>query len=157
MLEKILYVGMFIMSSFLFVVSKILYELRSKSVKWGGKLNQLRILRKDKTRKDFVKYFRDKGYKRKIIKFVYRKVQEYINAADLVLLPDDDFRVVYEVDEGEWSYSLKDWFDELRKPFPTIEYFMYLNDKYPKVNFEYLMELFAYKGRSSKETGIIIH
>ncbi|MFL5729915.1 MAG: hypothetical protein ACJ75J_10550 [Cytophagaceae bacterium] len=142
MIQKILYAGMFFISAFLFVITRVLYGLKQKSVKWAGKLRHLSILRKDKTRKQFIQYFKNKGYQKRVIKFVYRKVQEYINAADLVLLPEDDFRIVYEVDEAEWSYSLMDWFEELRRPFPCMEYFLYLNEKYHKVNFEYLMELF---------------
>jgi hypothetical protein len=142
MIEKILYVGMFLLSTFIFVVTKVLFELRKRSARWKEKVRQLSIYRKGRTRKDFIRYFKNKGYRRRIIKFVYGKVQEYIKAKNLILLPEDDFRIVYEVDEEEWSYYLMDWFDEIRRPLPDIDYFNYLNEKYQKVNFEYLMELF---------------
>jgi hypothetical protein len=149
MIEKILYAAILTLTTFLMVVTRILFELRNSSYKWRRKLAQLRILREGRSRKDFIQYFMHKGYKRRIIKFVYKRMQEYIKAQDLILLPDDDFRIIYEVDEDEWEYSLKDWFEEIRKPFPSMEYFNYLNQKYQKVNFEYLMELFDPKEKLS--------
>lgn len=129
-------------SGFLLIITKILYELRTRSKKWGSKIRRLKNLRIEKTRKDFIKYFVKKGYKRRIVKFVYLKVQDFIKAKDLILLPDDDFRILYEIDEDEWIYPLKDWFEEIRRPFPSNDYFNYLNEKHQRINFEYLIELF---------------
>jgi hypothetical protein len=145
MIQKILYAIMIAGSGFLLVITKILYELRTRSKKWASKIRRLSDLRIEKTRKDFIKYFIKKGYSRKIVKFVYLKVQDYIKAKDLTLLPDDDFRIIYEIDEDDWIYPLKDWFEEIRKPFPSDSFFNYLNEKHQKINFEYLIELFDHK------------
>jgi hypothetical protein len=150
MIQKILYAGMIAGSGFLLIITKILYELRTRSKNWTNKIGRLRKLRIEKTRKDFIKYFRKKGYSRRIIKFVYLKVQDYIKAKDLILLPDDDFRILYEIDEDEWIYPLKDWFEEIRKPFPRNDFFNYLNDKHQKINFEYLIELLEHKEKTSE-------
>ena len=117
------------------------FNLIKRHKKWKKKVAVLKQQRSGATKGDFIEYFLGKGYTAATITLVYDKVQDYFKGDHLVLLPEDDFQGVYEIDDEEWEYVLESWFKEIGTQIPPQRYFDYLNSKYASVSFDYLMEL----------------
>ena len=118
MKERIIFISIILGAVLIFAVLTFIFLLRKGTRNWTTKVNNLQSQRINYSKADFINYYKKLGFEAQAIEFVYCKVQDYIKAKNLTLLPTDDFISVYEIDEEEWKFPLKDWFKEINQPFP---------------------------------------
>ncbi|GDX53196.1 hypothetical protein LBMAG27_22430 [Bacteroidota bacterium] len=109
---------------------------------WKQNIKKTPVDRQLRTKQYFVDYFSKKGYSARTSEFIYDKTQIYLRAKGIILLPHDDFIVLYERQQDEWFYIFKKWFDAIGKNHPNEKTLNELLLKHKKINFEYLHDLF---------------
>lgn len=140
MISKILILSIFIGIILLFIIV-FFYFLLKLHREWKEKLRNNPIDRTFKTKQDFIKFFKQKGYSENSIEFVYEKTQSFLRAKDMVLLPSDNLISLYERQEDEWIYVINKWFKKLNRQQPIKKRLDDLLIKHKELNFEYLIEL----------------
>lgn len=113
MSHRLVFIAGFIAVVIIYAVFHFFYLLFKGHKKWKEEIKNNPADRVSKSKRDFIDFYLNLGYKEDSIDFVYSRTQSFLRAKDLTLLHIDDIVKRYERGEDEWFGILNKWFKEL--------------------------------------------